>query len=108
MTLRIPFSSVFFGFCSPRFSKKYEKPVGYSEDIRQSLKKFIELISQGNVEELSLRRRLTKIGINIIEFEARVGFSELEKIPHVLGRLDILENVEVRFERDGVRFVARD
>jgi hypothetical protein len=36
-----------------------------------------------------------------IEFGARVGFSEIEQIPHVLGRLDVLDKVEIKFEKDG-------
>jgi len=59
-------------------------------------------------EEIPVRVHRVVVRIGDIEFEARVGFSEVEKIPHVLGRLDVLENVEVRFERDGVRLVARD
>lgn len=59
-------------------------------------------------EKIQVRVHKVVVRIGDIEFEARVGFSEMEKIPYVLGRLDVLDNVEIRFERDGVRFVAED
>jgi len=59
-------------------------------------------------ERVPIRVHQINIRIDEIRFRARVGFSELEEIPHILGRLDVFENVEVRFERDGVRFIARD
>ncbi len=40
-------------------------------------------------------------------FDARVAFSENEDIPYVLARLDIIDKVEIRFERDGTRFLVQ-
>ncbi len=45
--------------------------------------------------------------IGEIVFKTRVGFSDEENIPHVLGRLDVIDKVEIRVKRDGVRFIAR-
>ena len=57
-------------------------------------------------EKIPIRVHRVTIRIGEIELKARVGFSEIEKVPHVLGRLDILDKVEIRFEKSGVRFVA--
>jgi hypothetical protein len=39
------------------------------------------------------------------DFTARVAFSENENIPYVLGRLDFIDKVEIRLEREGTRFI---
>jgi predicted aspartyl protease len=57
-------------------------------------------------EEIPVRVHKIIIRIGEIEFEARVGFSEVEQIPHVLGGLDVLDKVEIKFEKDGVRFIG--
>ncbi len=57
--------------------------------------------------EIPVRVHEVTVIIGEIEFKARVGFSDEENIPHVLGRLDVIDKVEIRFERDGVRFIAR-
>ena len=46
-------------------------------------------------------------GFKDFSFDARVAFSEVENIPYVLGRSDVFEEVEVRFERDGTSFVKK-
>lgn len=48
-----------------------------------------------------------KMRIGDFGFEARAAFSENENIPYVLGRLDILDKVEIKFERDWTRFLIR-
>lgn len=58
-------------------------------------------------EEIPMRVHKVTVRIGEVEFDARVGFSKMEKVPHVVGMLDVLDEVEIRFERDGVRFIAR-
>ena len=41
-------------------------------------------------------------------FEARVGFSASERVPYLLGRLDVLVHFDIRFERDKVCFIERE
>jgi predicted aspartyl protease len=57
-------------------------------------------------EEIPVRIHRVKIGIGRIEFDARVGFSEVEKVPHLLGRLDVFDKVEIKFEKGGIRFTS--
>jgi len=57
-------------------------------------------------EEIRIRIHRLSMRIGSCRFEARVAFSENERIPYVLGRLDTLDKVEIRLERDGTRFVA--
>jgi len=54
-----------------------------------------------------IRIRIHRVGMRIGDFvfDVRVAFSEVENIPYVLGRLDVLEKVEIRFERDGTSFL---
>mgnify|MGYP002154995958 CR=1 FL=1 len=56
-----------------------------------------------------IRIRIHRVGIRVgnFVFDARVAFSEVENIPYVLGRLDVFDEVEVRFERDGTSFVKK-
>ena len=56
-----------------------------------------------------IRIRVHRVGMRIgnFSFDARVAFSEVENIPYVLGRLDVFDEVEVRFERDGTSFVKK-
>ena len=41
-------------------------------------------------------------------FQARVGFSASERVPYLLGRLDVLEHFDIRFEKDKVCFMERE
>lgn len=41
-------------------------------------------------------------------FSARVGFAVSERMPYLLGRLDVLEHFDIRFEKDRVCFAERD
>jgi len=59
-------------------------------------------------EKIPIRVHRVTIRIGEIEFKARVGFSEMEKVPHVLGRLDVLDKVEIRFEKGGIRLIAEN
>lgn len=54
-----------------------------------------------------IRVRIHRVGMRIWDFSfyARVAFSEVENIPYVLGRLDVFDKVEIRFERDRTSFV---
>lgn len=56
-------------------------------------------------EEIRVRIHRVEIRIWDFSFYVRVAFSEVENIPYVLGRLDVLEKVEIRFERDGTSFL---
>ena len=56
-------------------------------------------------EEIRIRVHTVKMRIGNYGFDARAAFSEDENIPYVLGRLDILDKVEIRFERNGTRFL---
>ena len=58
-------------------------------------------------EEIHIRVHRVKMRIGNYDFDARTAFSENENIPYVLGRLDILDKVEIRFERDGTRFLMQ-
>jgi len=57
-------------------------------------------------EEIPVRVHEVGIKIGKIEFSARVGFSEVENVPHLLGRLDVFDNVKIEFEKDGVKFTS--
>jgi len=56
-----------------------------------------------------IRILVHRVGMRIGDFvfDAQVAFSEVENIPYVLGRLDVFDEVEVRFERDGTSFVKK-
>ncbi len=41
-------------------------------------------------------------------FSARVGFTASERMPYLLGRLDVLEHFDIRFEKDRVCFTERE
>ena len=58
-------------------------------------------------EEIRIRIHKVKMRIGDYSLNVRAAFSESENIPYVLGRLDILEKVEIRFERDRTRFLMR-
>lgn len=56
-------------------------------------------------ESMPIRIHVAKIQIDDFSLEARVGFSEKEKVPYILGRLDIFDKIEVRFDKEGTRFL---
>jgi len=58
-------------------------------------------------EEIRIRIHRVKMRIGDCGLNVRVAFSESENIPCVLGRLDILGKVGIRFERDGIRFLIQ-
>jgi len=58
-------------------------------------------------EEIRIRIHRVKMRIGDCSLDVRVAFSESGNIPYVLGRLDILGKVEMRFERDGIRFLIQ-
>lgn len=66
-----------------------------------------QIRSVGKVRVLRVYEMFLCYGMGIWDFGfyARVAFSEVENIPYVLGRLDVAEKVQVRFERDGTSFV---
>ncbi len=48
-----------------------------------------------------------KMRIGDKEIVVRVGFTQRENVPYLLGRLDILDHFNICFEEDRVRFVER-
>jgi len=56
-------------------------------------------------EEIRIRVHKVKMRVGEYAFDARAAFSENENVPYVLGRLDILDKIEIRLEKDGTRFV---
>ena len=60
----------------------------------------------GKAAAVYLHRVHMRIGET--SFEARVGFSAGERVPYLLGRLDVLVRFDIRFERDRVCFIERE
>lgn len=58
-------------------------------------------------EEIRIRIHRVRMRIGDCILNVRAAFSENENIPYVLGRLDILDRVEIRFERDRTRFLMQ-
>lgn len=56
-------------------------------------------------EKIDIRIHRVKMRIGNFDFDARTAFTENENIPYVLGRLDIFDKFEIKFERDGTRFL---
>jgi predicted aspartyl protease len=56
-------------------------------------------------EVIGIRVHRVRMRIGDYAFTARVAFSENENIPYVLGRLDVIDKVEIRLEREGTRFL---
>jgi len=58
-------------------------------------------------EEIRIRTHRVKMRIGDCGLDVTAAFLESENIPYVLGRLDILDKVEMRLERDGIRFLIQ-
>lgn len=56
-------------------------------------------------EGIDIMIHRVKMRIGDFDFDARTAFSKNENIPYVLGRLDILDKFEIRFQRDGTMFL---
>lgn len=56
-------------------------------------------------EEIFIRIHKITMRIGDFSLHPRVAFSETENIPYVLGRLDVFDEVEIRFERNGTTFL---
>jgi len=46
--------------------------------------------------------------IGEMTLSARVGFAASERMPYLLGRLDVLNHFDIRFEKDRVCFIERE
>jgi len=46
--------------------------------------------------------------IGEMTFSARAGFAVRERVPYLLGRLDVLDRFDIRFEKDRVCFIERE
>ncbi len=46
--------------------------------------------------------------IGATNLNARVGFAASEQMPYLLGRLDILDHFDIRFEKNRVCFIERE
>jgi len=58
-------------------------------------------------ENIPIRIHKLKIRINDHKFQARAAFSIIENVPYILGRLDILNKLEIRFDKHGTRFIIK-
>jgi len=58
-------------------------------------------------ENIPIRIHKLKIRINDHKFQARAAFSTIENVPYILGRLDILDKIEIKFEKHGTRFIIK-
>jgi predicted aspartyl protease len=67
-------------------------------------RKLIQGVS-GKPAVIYLHRVEMRIGE--INFSARVGFAVSERMPYLLGRLDVLEHFDIRFEEDRVCLTER-
>lgn len=52
-------------------------------------------------EEIPIIIHKVKIRIGDFNFDARIAFCEIENIPYVLGRLDIIDKIGIKFTKDG-------
>jgi len=68
-------------------------------------RKLIQGVS-GKPAVIYLHRVEMKIGET--SFSTRVGFAVSERMPYLLGRLDVLEHFHIRFEKDRVCLTERD
>jgi len=53
-------------------------------------------------EEIAIRVIIVNFKIADFTFKARVGFAEIEKIPYIVGRLDVFDELDILFEKEGV------
>jgi len=58
-------------------------------------------------ENIQIRIHKLKIRINNHKLQARAAFSTIENIPYILGRLDILDKIEIKFEKHGTRLIIK-
>jgi hypothetical protein len=56
-------------------------------------------------EDFTIRIHKVEVRIGVFSLVARVGFSEIENVPYVLGRLDVFDKVGIEFERYGTKFI---
>ena len=81
-------------------------PPGIAKLLGIDLKALPRLILTG-ITGTRLRARIARVKLSIgrIEFKARVSFSEQRPVPSVLGRLDVMDRLEIRLEKNGVRII---
>lgn len=53
-------------------------------------------------EKIPIMIHIVGIKIGDFDFKARIGFVENEKIPYILGRLDIFDKLNIRLEKRGL------
>jgi len=58
-------------------------------------------------ESIQIRVHNLNIRISNRKFRVRVAFTAIENVPYILGRLDILDKIEMKFGRQGTRFIIR-
>jgi len=58
-------------------------------------------------ESIEIRIHKLRIRIGNRAFEARVAFSIIENVPYILGRLDILDQIEMKFNKHGTTFITK-
>lgn len=84
------------------FPKSVCKVLGLK--LKKGQKSFIGGIS-GRPLTVHIHRVEMKIGDK--EFSCRAGFAMKEDISYLLGRMDVLDHFDIRFEKDRVCFVER-
>jgi len=58
-------------------------------------------------ESIPIRIHELKIRIGNHRFKARAAFSTIENVPYILGRLDILDQIELKFDKHGTTFIIK-
>jgi hypothetical protein len=59
-------------------------------------------------EEIPIRIHKIKMRIGDFSFDARIAFCEIENIPYVLGRLDIIDKIGIKFNKDGTSILIEE
>jgi len=66
----------------------------------------LSYVKTATSESIPIRIHRLNIRIGNYSFKARVAFSTIENVPYILGRLDVLDQIEMRFNKQGTTFIA--
>ncbi|HKZ93268.1 MAG TPA: hypothetical protein VJ249_01640 [Candidatus Bathyarchaeia archaeon] len=67
----------------------------------------LSYVKTATSESIPIRIHKLQIRIDNHAFKARVAFSTIENVPYILGRLDVLDQIEMKFNKHGTTFIAR-
>jgi len=67
----------------------------------------LSYVKTATSESIPIRIHRLKIRIGNHSFKARVAFSSIENVPYILGRLDILDQMEMKFNKHGTTFMTK-